>query len=90
MQISIEGYVAKPCTMFKKLIKGSIKKLGKNYSFQKVCIYSRANNQLLSSTLSDSEGNFTLELNSGAPVYIVALDTNKQFNAVIQDNVVPK
>ena len=77
-------------SFFIKKIAGSIKKLGANYAFQKVCAYSRITNQLIAIAESDKDGNYKFELSSAAPVYIVALDHQQQFNAVIQDNVVPK
>lgn len=77
-------------TFFIKKIAGSTKKLGANYAFQKVCLYSCANNQLIESTASDKDGNYEFEVYSSTPVYIVALDSMREFNAVIQDNVVPK
>ena len=77
-------------TFFIKKIAGSTKKLGANYAFQKVCVYSRITNQLIAITESDKDGNYELEVYSSAPVYVVALDSMREFNAVIQDNVVPK
>ena len=77
-------------TLFLKKIAGSTKKMGANYAFQKVCLYCRANNQLIESTVSDKDGNYEFEVYSSAPVYVVAFDTSKEFNAVGQDNVRPK
>ncbi len=83
-------YTGSNSTGLLKMLKGSTKKLGANYAFQKVCLYSCANNQLIAATASDENGNYQFEVSSAAPVYVVALDNAKQFNAVIQDNVVPK
>lgn len=41
-------------------------------------------------TQSDESGNYQFEVNSSTPVYVIAFDSNKKFNAVIQDNVRPK
>ena len=90
MNFQINCYRARANSFLKKKVKGSIKKLGVNYAFQKVCVYSRITNQLIAITESDKYGNYEFELSSAAPVYVVAFDNAKQFNAVIQDNVVPK
>ena len=52
--------------------------------------YVAMNNQLIAITESDKDGNYEFAVYSSAPVYIVALDSMREFNAVIQDNVVPK
>lgn len=83
-------YTGSNSTGLLKMLKGSTKKLGANYAFQKVCLYSCANNQLIAATTSDENGNYQFEASSAAPVYVIAFDNAKQFNAVIQDNVVPK
>lgn len=90
MNLNIKTHVTSNSSLILRRIKGSIKKLGANYAFQKVCLYSCANNHLITATTSDESGNYQFELSSAAPVYIVALDHQQQFNAVIQDNVVPK
>lgn len=90
MNFQINCYRARVGSFLKKKVKGSIKKQGINYAFQKVCVYSRITNQLIAITASDKDGNYEFELSSPAAVYIVALDSMREFNAVIQDNVVPK
>lgn len=90
MFIQVNIYKAATLIPFKRKIKGSIKKQGINYAFQKVCAYSRITNQLIAITESDKDGNYEFELSSSAAIYIVALDSTREFNAVIQDNVVPK
>lgn len=82
--------IAHKTTNFFKYIKGTIFKQGQNYARQKVCLYSRINNKLIAVTTSDINGNYGFRINSSTPVYIVALDHQQQFNAVIQDKVVPK
>lgn len=90
MIIKLNLKIAYKTTNFFKYIKGTIFKQGQNYAHQKVCLYSRINNQLIAITTSDESGNYAFRVSSAAPVYIVALDHQQQFNAVIQDNVVPK
>jgi len=90
VNLNIKTHVTSNSSLILRRIKGSIKKLGANYAFQKVCLYSCANNQLIESTASDKDGNYEFEVYSSAPVYLVALDHQQQFNAAIQDNVVPK
>ena len=90
MNLNIKTHVTSNSSLILRRIKGSTKKLGANYAFQKVCLYSCANNQLIAATASDENGNYQFEVSSAAPVYVVAFDNAKQFNAVIQDNVVPK
>lgn len=83
-------YITNDSNGLLKTIKGSTKKLGANYSFQRVCLYSSATNQLMKVTQSDESGHYQFEVNSSTPVYVIAFDSNKKFNAVIQDNVRPK
>ena len=55
-----------------------------------VRIYSRANGSLIASTKSDENGVYKVYMPLDLAHTIVAIDEHKQFNAVIQDNVVPK
>lgn len=72
-------------------IKGSTKKLGDKYKGALVVLYSKANLQPIAIKKPDENGNYQfLGLNTDLKTFIVAFDTNKQYNAVIQDNVVPK
>lgn len=71
------------------LIAGKILQLGIPVSRQ-VRAYSRANGALLSSTYSDENGHYKMYLPFDSAYTIVSIDRNKKFNAVIQDNVVPK
>lgn len=81
--------LSKSLVLFKapRLLKGETQKKGMPISCR-VMAYNRANGQLLSSTLSNQDGQYFLfgERTS----FILALDPAKQYNAVIQDNVVPK
>lgn len=72
-------------------IKGSVKKLGQQYPDATVVLYNKANLQLIAVRKLDINGNYQfLGLNTGLRTFIVAFDKKQQFNAVIQDNVVPK
>lgn len=72
-------------------IQGSIKKLGQQYKDAKIVLYNKANLQPIAVRKPDQNGNYQfLGLNRDLKTFIVALDQNQEFNAVIQDNVVPK
>lgn len=72
-------------------IKGSVKKLGMQYQNATVVLYNKANLQPIAVRKPDQNGNYQfLGLNTDLKTFIVAFDKKQQFNAVIQDNVVPK
>lgn len=72
-------------------IKGSTKKLGQQYQDVIVVLYNKGNFQPIAMKRPDQNGNYQfLGLNTGLKTFIVAFDQNQEFNAVIQDNVVPK
>lgn len=72
-------------------VKGSVKKLGQNYQNATVALYNKANLQPIAIRKPDQNGNYQfLGLNTDLKTFIVAFDKKQQFNAVIQDNVVPK
>ncbi|AWV86212.1 hypothetical protein [Acinetobacter radioresistens] len=72
-------------------IKGSVKKLGAKYQNATVVVYNKANLLPIAIRKPDADGNYqVLGLNTDLKMFIVAFDKNQQFNAVIQDNVVPK
>lgn len=72
-------------------IKGSTKKLGDQYEDAIVVLYNKANLQPISVQRPNQNGNYQfLGLNTKLKTFIVAFDQNQQFNAVIQDNVVPE
>ena len=72
-------------------IKGSIKKLGEKYQDATLVLYNKANLQPIAVRRPDQNGNYQfLGLNTDLKTFIVAFDKKQQFNAVIQDNVVPK
>lgn len=70
---------------------GSVKKLGQQYQNATVVLYNKANLQPIAVRRPDPNGYYSfLGLNTKLKTFIVAFDKNQQFNAVIQDNVVPK
>jgi hypothetical protein len=72
-------------------IKGSTKKLGQKYQETTVVLYNKANLQPIAVQKPDFNSDYKfLGLNTDLKTFIVALDRNQQYNAVIQDNVVPK
>lgn len=72
-------------------IKGTTKKVGANYSPVPVCVFRRDNRQLLWEIKSKADGSYAFRnIAVGLECFVVAFDPNNQYNAVIQDNVVPK
>ena len=72
-------------------VTGSVKKLGQQYQNATIVLYSKANLQPIAIRKSDQNGNYQfLGLNTDLKTFIIAFDKKQQFNAVIQDNVVPK
>jgi hypothetical protein len=72
-------------------IKGSTKKLGDAYQKANIVLYNKANFQPIAIKKPDEQGNYQfLGLNTNLKTFIVAFDQKQKYNAVIQDNVVPK
>lgn len=72
-------------------IQGSTKKLGQQYQDAIVVLYNKANLQPIAIRKPDQKGDYQfLGLTTDLNTFIVAFDVSKQYNAVIQDNVVPK
>lgn len=72
-------------------VMGSVKKLGQQYQNATVVLYNKDNLQPIAVKKPDQNGNYQfLGLNTDLKTFIVAFDKKQQFNAVIQDNVVPK
>ena len=81
--ISVGSVIAK--------VAGSVKKLGQQYEDATLVLYNKANLQPIAVRRPDQNGNYQfLGLNADLKTFIVAFDKKQQFNAVIQDNVVPK
>lgn len=72
------------------VIAGSTKKLGQPVSDCDVRIFNRATGALLNTVRSDANGEYKAYVPYSLAYTVVAFDRNKKFNAVIQDNVVPK
>lgn len=71
-------------------ISGQTKQLG-NPVLAKVHLYSKTNNQLIDSINSDVDGYYKFSaLKKTERYFIVSHHPQGEFNAVIQDNVVPK
>lgn len=72
-------------------ITGSVKKLNYEYQNARLCIFNRKNMSLLAVRNPDDHGSYIVNgLNSDLDLFIVAFDNERQYNAVIQDNVIPK
>jgi hypothetical protein len=72
-------------------VAGSVKKLGQQYKDATLVLYNKANLQPIAVRKPDQNGNYQfLGLNTNLKTFVVAFDEKQQFNAVIQDNVVPK
>ena len=72
-------------------VAGSVKKLGQQYKDATIVLYNKTNLQPIAIRKPDQNGNYQfLGLNTNLKTFIVAFDRNQQFNAFIQDNVVPK
>lgn len=72
-------------------IHGTTKRLGKKYEDALIVLFNKRNLQPIAVTRPDSNCDYRfLGLNNNLNTFIVAFDHAQQFNAVIQDNVVPK
>lgn len=72
-------------------VKGSTKKMGEKYQDAIIILYNKANLQPIEIRKPDKNGSYQfLGLNTDLKTFIVAFDAKQKFNAVIQDNVVPK
>lgn len=72
-------------------IKGSVKKLSVKYAQAWVVAYNKADLLPYAVRRPDANGDYQfLGLNTELKTFVVAFDKDQQFNAVIQDNVVPK
>jgi len=70
-------------------IKGQVKEL--NIPFPcRLRLFERASGRLISEVMTDQSGNYVFNHLTTNKFFIVAHHPASQFNAVIQDNVVPK
>lgn len=73
------------------MVSGTIRKLGQQYHDATVVLYNKANLQPIAVKKPNQNGNYQfLGLNTDLKTFVVAFDKQQKFNAVIQDNVVPK
>lgn len=79
----------KPFTSGLSVVAGTTLELGLSAS-KKLRFYSRVNGALVASVQSNISGKYKVYLPLDTAYTIVAIDEQKQFNAVIQDNVRPK
>ena len=70
-------------------IAGSVKKQGVPYPCN-IGIYDRVSGRLIKKVKTDDLGRYEAKELYKDSYFIVALDQSQEFNAVIQDNVVPK
>lgn len=72
-------------------IKGEVRKLGENYINSMVVLFDRSTLKPIATSAVDKNSKYRfLGLNPSRVFFVVAFDNKKKFNAVIQDNVVPK
>ena len=72
-------------------ITGSVKKLGEKYQDATIVLYNKGNLQPIAIQKPDANGSYRFSgLNTSLNTFIVAFDQKQQYNAVTQDNVVPK
>lgn len=72
-----------------KSIRGKVKKTGFAIPCR-VRLYEKSTGQKLAEVATDAEGNYEFSKVEQINCFLVAHDPVGQFNAVIQDNVVPK
>lgn len=70
-------------------IKGFVSEIGLSIPCR-VRLFEKSSGLLISDVLTDELGNYEFENLSELKFFIVAHHPSNQFNAVIQDNVVPK
>lgn len=72
-------------------ISGVVKKLSNTYKKATVVLFDKSRFSAIAVRRPDSNGAYSFpSLNSNLTCFVIAFDESKQFNAVIQDNVVPK
>lgn len=72
-------------------IKGTVKKLGEKYQNAMVALFVKKNLSPIAIRKPNSDGSYQfLGVNMDSKFFIVSFDNQNQYNAVIQDNVVPK
>lgn len=70
-------------------IKGQVKELGNNIPCR-VRLFEKSTGRLIADIVTDALGNYAFNHLAKVKFFIVAHHPQQQYNAVIQDNVVPK
>lgn len=68
---------------------GEVSKMGLRIPCR-VRLYEKISGKKVSEVLTDKHGNYVFNNLSQTNFFVIAHDPNSQYNAVIQDNVVPK
>ncbi|WP_335950782.1 hypothetical protein [Acinetobacter beijerinckii] len=89
MQYSFSITPIKPSGSRLIVIAGKVLQLGLPVS-RKIRVYCRNTGILVKSGESDANGKYKFYLPDIGPFTLVSIDKHKLYNAVIQDNVVPK
>lgn len=89
MQYSFSITPIKPSSSRLIVIAGKVLQLGLPVS-RKIRVYCRNTGILVKSGESDANGKYKFYLPDIGPFTLVSIDKHKLYNAVIQDNVVPK
>ena len=71
------------------MIKGQVKELGNNIPCR-VRLFEKSTGRLIADIETDEDGNYVFTNLIKTKFFVVAHHPTSQFNAVIQDNVVPK
>lgn len=88
--LSLQSPDLYPVTYDKGLqIKGTIKEQGVDLECR-VRLYHKPTGRIVADTATDKTGNYAFDHLNRSKFFIVAHHPASQFNAVIQDNVVPK
>lgn len=89
MRYSFSITPTKPSSSRLIVIAGKVLQLGLPVS-RKIRVYCRNTGILIKSGESDASGKYKFYLPDIGPFTLVSIDKHRLFNAVIQDNVVPK
>lgn len=72
-------------------IKGSVEKLGQKYQNATIVLFWKDALRAIAIRKPDASGNYQFNgLDANLKTFVIAFDQNQQYNAVIQDMVVPK
>lgn len=71
-------------------IQGTVKRLGVSDTHAKIAILEKNSFDVLDIKSPNTDGTYEFKALKKIPFIIIAVDLSKKFNAVIQDNIVPK